>query len=154
MKEHHYTIKVTWMGNQGQGTSGYTTYSRDHIYRSPGKPDLFGSSDPSYRGDASRYSPEDLLVCALSSCHMLWYLHFCSVNKIVVEKYEDNPTGIMVEEKDGNGKFKEVTLHPRVVISSGDFFKAEALHEEAHRFCFVANSVNFPINCEPEIVNA
>ncbi|MBS1490380.1 MAG: OsmC family protein [Bacteroidetes bacterium] len=152
MKEHRYTLKLTWTGNLGQGTKSYTSYSRHYVYSAAGKPDLTGSSDPSFRGDPSCYNPEDLLVGILSSCHMLWFLHLCSVNHIVVEKYEDNPTGIMMEENEGHGKFKEVVLCPLVTISAGDRVKAELLHQEAHRFCFIANSVNFPVRCEPQIV--
>ncbi|MBS1558534.1 MAG: OsmC family protein [Bacteroidetes bacterium] len=151
MKEHRYTLKLTWTGNLGQGTKSYTSYSRHYVYSAVGKPDLPGSSDPSFRGDPSCYNPEDLLVGIISSCHMLWFLHLCSVNHIIVEKYEDNPTGIMMEGKEGNGKFTEVVLRPHVTISAGDRKQAELLHQEAHRFCFIANSVNFPVKCEPQI---
>ncbi len=151
MKEHHYSLTMTWTGNTGEGTKSYQSYSRNHVYKSNGKPEIPGSSDPSFRGDASRYNPEELLVGTLSSCHMLWYLHLCSENGIVVESYVDNPTGTMIEEKNGSGYFTEVILKPAVTISQGDVSKAEELHEEAHKFCFIANSVKFPVKCESTV---
>jgi organic hydroperoxide reductase OsmC/OhrA len=152
-KDHEFRATIRWTGNLGSGTSGYREYSRDHVITMAGKPDLLGSSAPTFRGDAGRHNPEDLLVAALSACHMLWYLHFCAVNKIVVTSYEDHATGIMQTEPDGNGRFTNVTLHPRVTIA-GEFdeAKAVALHKEAHKFCFVSNSVNFPVEVEPDFI--
>jgi organic hydroperoxide reductase OsmC/OhrA len=72
---HTYTCALTSTGNKGAGTASYKAYSRDHVFSSAGKPDLLGSSDPAFRGEASRYNPEELLVASLASCHMLWYLH-------------------------------------------------------------------------------
>lgn len=150
-KKHHYTLQMDWTGNTGTGTKSYQSYLRSHIYKSNGKPEIPGSSDPSFRGDPSRYNPEELLVATLSSCHMLWYLHLCSVNGITVESYKDKPEGTMVEEENGSGYFNEVILKPRIEISSGDISKAESLHHEAHSLCFIANSVKFPVKCEAEI---
>jgi organic hydroperoxide reductase OsmC/OhrA len=152
MKEHHYSLTMTWTGNKGEGTKSYQSYSRNHTYLSDGKPEIPGSSDPSFRGDASRYNPEELLVGTLSSCHMLWYLHLCSVNGIVVESYEDKPEGIMLEEENGSGYFSEVTLKPVVTISKGGDQLAHKLHHEAHDMCFIANSVKFPVKCEARIL--
>jgi len=152
MKEHRYTTHVTWTGNSGDGTSSYRAYSRDHVIRVDGKPEIPGSSDPSFRGDPSRYNPEDLLVSSLSSCHMLWYLHLCAVNKIVVTAYKDDAEGVMSESSDGSGEFVRVTLKPRVTISSGDRERALELHHDAHKFCFIANSVKFPVEAEPEVL--
>ena len=151
---HGFRAKTRWTGNMGTGTSGYRDYSRDHVVSMPGKPDLFGSSAPAFRGDAARHNPEDLLVAALSACHMLWYLHFCAVNNIVVTAYEDDASGTMQTEADGNGRFTNVTLRPRVTISGTcDEAKAIALHNQAHKFCFVSNSVNFPVDVQPAAVH-
>lgn len=153
MKRHAYETTIEWTGNDGEGTRTYRSYRRDHVITVVGKPPLAGSSDPAFRGDPSRYSPEDLLVASLSSCHMLWYLHLCAVNQIVVTGYRDVAGGVMQERDDGSGAFVEVVLRPRVTIGAGsDVAKAHALHHEAHRFCFIANSVNFPVRCEPETV--
>jgi organic hydroperoxide reductase OsmC/OhrA len=152
-KAHTYTSHLTWTGNLGSGTSGYKAYARDHVFRAPGKPDLPGSSDPAFRGDSHRYNPEELLVAALSSCHMLWYLHLCSDAGVVVIAYSDAAKGIMVEDAAKGGYFTQVTLHPKVTIARGsDGAKARELHHSAHVKCFIANSVNFPVTCEPQIV--
>jgi organic hydroperoxide reductase OsmC/OhrA len=143
---------VEWTGNLGQGTSGYRAYSRNHEISATGKPKVPGSSDPAFRGDPSRYNPEELLVSSLSACHMLWYLHLCADAGIVVVEYSDDATGRMVETPDGGGRFAEVVLHPAVTIGpGGDKRTAERLHEKAHSMCFVANSVNFPVRCEASI---
>lgn len=148
-RTHSYEAEVIWTGNQGSGTSGYKAYSRDHVIRAGSKPEIPGSSDPAFRGDPARYNPEDMLVASLSACHMLWYLHLCATNKIVVEDYRDHAQGVMVETVDGGGHFESVTLRPRVIIAAGgDLALAERLHAEAHAKCFIANSVNFPVRHE------
>jgi organic hydroperoxide reductase OsmC/OhrA len=153
MKQHTYELRVEWTGNDGQGTKTYKTYRRDHLIRAAGKPDVPGSSDPNFRGDAARYNPEELLVASLSACHMLWYLHLCAVNHITVLDYQDAASGVMEEAADGSGQFARVVLRPQVKISAGDDqAKALALHHDAHRLCFIARSVNFPVEAEPEIV--
>ena len=152
MKEHTYAIRMTWTGNDGAGTANYKSYRRDHVYSAPGKPDLPGSSDPHFRGDTARYNPEELLVAALSSCHMLWYLHLCAVNSVNVVSYEDNATGVMQENPDGSGQFLGVDLYPKVTIARGsDAQKAADFHDQVHHLCFIARSVNFPIHAHPTI---
>jgi organic hydroperoxide reductase OsmC/OhrA len=143
-QKHHYSTKIVWTGNLGHGTAGYRAYKRDHEIRSPGKAVIAGSSDPDFRGDATRYNPEELLVSSLSTCHMLWYLHLCSDAGIVVESYEDEAEGIMETSADGGGRFVRVTLRPHVCVT-GSIAQAEALHQRAYELCFIANSVNFPV---------
>ncbi|MGA3023578.1 MAG: OsmC family protein [Bryobacteraceae bacterium] len=152
MKQHRYEIRVAWTGNLGQGTSGYAGYLRNHEVSAPGKPVVLASSDPAFRGDPARYNPEDLLVASLSACHMLWYLHLCAVNGVVVVDYADDAFGLMEETADGGGFFSEVTLRPAVAISAdSDAARALSLHEEAHRLCFIANSVKFPVRHQPRV---
>jgi organic hydroperoxide reductase OsmC/OhrA len=151
-KEHHYAVTVDWTGNKGSGTSGYAAYARAHEIRSGGKPTIPGSSDPSFRGDPARYNPEELLVASLSGCHMLWYLHLCSVAGIVVTTYVDRAEGTMIEEADGGGRFTGVVLKPEVTVKPGaDLAKARELHAAAHKLCFIARSVNFPVGHEPTV---
>jgi organic hydroperoxide reductase OsmC/OhrA len=148
-------VDLKWTGNRGAGTTGYTAYERSHELRAGSKPVLPGSSDPGFRGDASRWNPEELLVASLCACHQLWYLHLCAVNAIVVTAYEDAAEGVMVEEADGGGHFASVTLRPRVTITAGsDPDKAQSLHHEAAEKCFIARSVNFPVGHEPTVVVA
>ena len=87
-RDHTYVVTVTWTGNRGTGTSAYRDYARAHDLSAPGKPTIPGSSDPAFRGDRTRYNPEELLVASISSCHMLWYLHLCSAEGILVQSYE------------------------------------------------------------------
>lgn len=149
--EHHYRVAVEWLGNLGSGTDGYRHYSREHAIRIADKPTLLGSADPTFRGDAGKHNPEDLLLTALASCHMLSYLHMATVAGVVVAAYTDAAEGTMVTAGDG-GRFVEVVLRPVVTISAAsDPAKAETAHEAAHRACFIANSVNFPVRVEPTI---
>jgi organic hydroperoxide reductase OsmC/OhrA len=152
MRTHHYPLSVAWTGNLGAGTTAYDAYSRDHLVRVNGKQALEASSDPAFRGDAARHNPEELLVASLSSCHMLWYLHLCATRGVVVTAYVDEALGTMEELHDGSGHFSEVVLRPLVTLGPGcDTELAAQLHEEAHRSCFIANSVNFPVHCVPTI---
>lgn len=154
-KQHHYRVRVTWTGNFGVGTRGYREYGRDHEISAPGKAPIAGSSDPGFRGDATRWNPEELLVASISACHKLWYLHLCSAGGVVVEGYDDQAEGVMVEEPDGGGRFVAVVLKPRVTLApGGDVERAARLHHDAHEKCFVANSVNFPVTVEPIFMTA
>ncbi|CAH0999743.1 hypothetical protein LEM8419_01043 [Neolewinella maritima] len=145
---HHYTAHLTWTGNHGAGTHTYTAYGRDYELSAPGKTvTIPGSSDPAFRGDPSRYSPEDLLVQSLAACHMLWYLHLCATKGVIVRAYTDAAEGEMTETDSGDGQFASVTLHPTVVVTeAGMVEQAEALHAQANRRCFIARSVNFPVH--------
>jgi organic hydroperoxide reductase OsmC/OhrA len=155
MNKHHYETTVVWTGNTGEGTKTYRSYARNFTLAAPGKPEIAGSSDHAFRGDADRYNPEDMLVAALSSCHMLAYLHLCAINDIVVVAYEDHATGTMQERADGSGVFTQVQLNPKVTISAeSDTDIAKDLHHKAHELCFIANSVNFPVEKAPTIVKA
>lgn len=152
MKEHHYTTTIQWTGNKGTGTSNYRNYDRSHTISVENKTIIEGSSDPAFRGDKTKHNPEDLFLSSLSSCHMLWYLHFCSESGVIVTDYTDNATGIMVETTNGSGHFKEVTLNPIVIVTEETMIeKAIELHKKASEFCFIANSVNFPVKHSPTI---
>lgn len=151
-KEHRYQVNTVWSGAAQGPTRDYKSYSREHRIEIAGKPAIEGSADPGFRGDPTRHNPEEMLVAALSSCHMLWYLHLCAVKGVLVTSYTDTAQGLMIEEPH-NGRFREVVLRPTVTIAgASDPAIAEALHEPAHGECFIANSVNFPVRCEPTIV--
>jgi len=153
-RTHHYALQVAWTGNTGSGTSSYASYGRDHDISVPAKATISGSSDPAFRGDGTRYNPEELLIASASACHMLFYLHLCAVNGVVVSSYEDRPTGEMEEIAGARGAFVRVDLHPTVTISIARNAKlAEALHEEAHKNCFIANSLKVPVIAHPKITN-
>ncbi len=154
MKTHHYNVSVEWTGNEGKGTQSYKSYNRGHTIKAASKNhEIQASSDPSFLGDPSRYNPEELFLSSLSSCHMLWYLHLCSVHKIIVTEYLDKATGIMQEDENGSGRFTEVTLRPHVKVKDAQMIaKANELHAEANKMCFIANSCNFKIGHEAKTV--
>ena len=151
-REHHYQVSLEWTGNTGSGTSGYGAYERAHLISAAGKAAIEASSDPHFRGDGGRWNPEELLLASLSSCHQLWYLHLCAVNKVRVVGYRDRATGLMAEHADGSGEFTRVILRPEVVIApDSDGRVALRLHHDAARMCFVARSMNFPVDHEPTV---
>ena len=148
-KEHYYKATITWTGNRGEGTKTYKAYDRNHTISINNKIEISASSDAPFMGDITKHNPEDLLLASLSSCHLLWFLHLCADNGIVVTNYVDNATGTMVETVKG-GHFTEVVLHPQVTITDRAMIeKANSLHEEAHKCCFIANSCNFPVKHAP-----
>ena len=148
--EHGYEVTVTWTGNTGEGTASYRSYGRSHTISADGVPDVLGSADRTFHGERDRWNPEQLLVAALSQCHMLSYLHACVLEDVVVEEYVDRATGTMVTDRDGSGRFVEVVLHPRVVVTDPSMLQAATrAHHRAHEMCFIANSVSFPVRHEP-----
>lgn len=151
---HRFDAVVTWTGNLGTGTSSYRAYSRNHEIGGEGKSALVaGSSDPAFRGDKTRYSPEDLLIASLAACHMLWVLHLCAEAKITVVEYVDAASGTMTLNADGSGQFEEVVLRPRMtVLEGGREDDLIAVNKKAHGLCFIARSVNFPVRHEPTVV--
>jgi len=148
-KEHTYVVSIEWTGNNGEGTKNYTGYERSHRVIVSGKPVIEASSDPAFRGDTTKYNPEELFVSSISACHMLWYLHLCADNGIVVESYSDEAIGTMLESASG-GRFTEVLLNPVVKITGRDKQEmAIKLHDAANKYCFIANSCNFPVRHKP-----
>ena len=151
-RRHSYLVKVTWTGNTGTGTSGYRDYERSHDLSADGKPTIAGSSDPAFRGERNRWSPEDLLVGSVAACHKLWYLHLCADAGVTVIAYVDQAEGVMEEDPDGGGHFVQIMLRPHVNIArESDPQQALALHGEAHSKCFIARSLNLPVRCEPVV---
>ncbi|HMJ45913.1 MAG TPA: OsmC family protein [Ferruginibacter sp.] len=147
--EHQYKVALEWTGNSGEGTKNYTSYQRSHNISVENKPVIECSSDPAFRGDPVKHNPEEMLVASISSCHMLWFLHLCADNGIIVLKYIDNAIGTMLEDSVG-GRFTEVVLHPVVTISDPSKIElTNSLHRPANKKCFIANSCNFPIRHQP-----
>ena len=151
---HSYHATVTWTGNRGQGTASYRAYGREHEIAIDGKPTIPGSADAAFLGDAGRWNPEDMLISAISTCHMLWFLHLASDAGWVVERYRDRVEGTMEMNPDGSGQFTSATLHPDVTISAGDPALSDDLHHRAHGMCFIARSLNFGIGCRASVTQA
>jgi organic hydroperoxide reductase OsmC/OhrA len=155
-KLHQFKVQMKWTGNLGEGTANYRAYSRNHEITGHEKASpIAGSSDPLFRGDGSKYSPEELLVASLSTCHLLWMLHLCADAGIVLTEYTDAPIGTMLENADGSGQFTEVTLKPHMVITDASRIdEAVQLNDKAHSLCFIARSMNFPVLHKPVVVAA
>lgn len=152
---HTYDVTVTWTGDDGEGTTTYRSYRRDNVVTAEGLPDLAGSADPAFRGDPTRWNPEQLLVAALSQCHLLTYLHLCATNGVVVSGYVDDAHGEMTLNRDHSGQMASVTLRPRVTVAdAGMVERAVALHHDVPDLCFIARSVNFPVRHEPTVLAA
>ncbi|ROQ41270.1 organic hydroperoxide reductase OsmC/OhrA [Frondihabitans sp. PhB188] len=153
MIDHHYALKTVWTGDRGQGTADYRSYGRDHTLSVAGKPDILGSADKPFRGDVDRWNPEEMLLGALSQCHLLSYLWVCTTVDVVVTGYVDDAVGTMVQTTDGGGHFTEVVLRPTVTVADESMVeRARAAHREASEKCFIASSMNFPVRHEPTIV--
>jgi organic hydroperoxide reductase OsmC/OhrA len=151
VSEAHYYSKLVWSGGALGPTESVETYSREFRAEIDGKPPLRGSADPAFHGDPALHNPEDLLMIALPSCHMLSYLAVCAHAGIAVVSYEDSAVGTLAR-RDGRIKFVDALLRPRVVVEEGsDIARAEALHEKAHNICIIVNSVNFPVRYEAEV---
>ena len=149
--QHSYEVAVQWQGNRGTGTSDYKSYGREVLVTAEGKPDIAGSADRAFRGNVERWNPEDMLLAALSECHLLSYLHAAASHGIVVTAYTDSASAIMEQTADGGGHFVSATLRPVVTISAGDPELAQSLHAQASAQCFIAASVNFPVRHEPTV---
>lgn len=154
MPDHTYKTTLHWSAEGGEGTRTYKSFARTHRITAKNKQ---GVEKPAIVATSAfhsldHYNPDELLIGAISSCHMLWYLHLCAENGVVVVDYRDDAEGVLRLDAKGEGKVEGVTLRPHITIASGDAAKAEALHEEAHKKCFVANSVNFPVGCEPRVM--
>lgn len=150
MHEHNYKLTAVWTGNKGEGTKNVRAYDRSHTVSIEGKPELLLTTDNPAVGDKSKLNPEDLLVSAISSCHMLSYLYVCALEGIVITSYLDNASGTMLEEANGGGSFKEIILNPIIHVADESMVeKAIELHHKAHEICYIANSVNFDVKCNP-----
>jgi len=149
-KSHQYQVRVVWTGNTGSNTAGYTAYERSHTITIEGKAPILGSSDAPFRGNTALHNPEDLLLSSIATCHMLWYLHLCADEGVLVVTYSCEAKGTLVIPKDGPGHFSEAILMPKVTVTDRAMIdKANELHKLAHTKCFIANSVNFPVQCIP-----
>ncbi len=146
---HTYGVSVVWEGNRGEGTRTYDAYGRAFRVVVEGKPDLLGTADAAFRGEPHRHNPEELLVSAVASCHMLFYLSLCARQGIAVVRYSDSALGRMTVLPSGGGAFEEIRLRPRVTVCRGsDVAAAAAVHDRAGELCFIANSCRFPIRHE------
>lgn len=152
-KTHYYQANLSWEGEGAEGNKNVKSYSRTHTAVLEGKPHLLLTTDNKHVGRPDLLNPEDLLLTAASSCHLLSYLYVCSMAGVVVTRYTDEAEGFMTEKAEGGGSFDKIILRPRVWVAHPDMAeKAKVLHEEAHHVCYIANSLNFEVLCEPVIL--
>ena len=154
---HQFEALLHWPADPAQPRPPEAVFSRNNILQAPGKAPVPGSSPAVFGGDASRYNPEELMVMSLSECHMLTYLAIAAKKRMTILAYEDRATGSLGMAPSGSGKMsmQEVVLRPKVTVAKGpDLADAMAIHEKAHANCFMANSVNFPVRHDAQIVEA
>jgi organic hydroperoxide reductase OsmC/OhrA len=151
--DHTYRLRLDWEGDPDVGTSSYQVYDRAFRISVDGKPVLPGSADPAFRGNPARHNPEDLLLAALSSCHMLSYLALCARRGVTVLEYSDEAEAVLTLTAAGGGNFASATLHPRVRVAAPEQADlARELHATAHEDCFIAASCRFPVRHEGTVV--
>ena len=142
---HIFKATLNWELNEGENTQNPRNYTRDHKVKIADKEPLQLSAAKSFKGNTHLLNPEDLLLSALSSCHMMSYLYVCSQHQLEVLSYSDNSEGVLEVIGDG-GSFERVDLNPVVTIKNvKDIELAKELHAKANELCFIANSCNFPI---------
>jgi len=140
MSEHR--ISLEWSRNGGPFARG--DYSPDHLIRYAGGQTLRGSPSSSFMGNDAYADPEQLLLSALSACHMLTFLAVCANRNYIVDSYNDDATAILEKNAVGQLVVTRATLAPKVTFSGDKQPSAEEyakLHERAHQGCFIANSV-------------
>ncbi len=149
-----YTAQTIW--TRGEQPFTDHRYSRRHVIRFDGGAEVAGSSSPHVvrapYSDAAAVDPEEAFVASLSACHMLWFLSIAAGRAFCVDRYVDDAQGVMGRNAGGRMAMTTVTLRPRVVFSGAPTPTREdivAMHEEAHRECFIANSVTTDVRCEP-----
>lgn len=147
MSEHRATIG--WQRSSADFT--YMTYNRAHDWRFTATT-VPASATKEYRGDENRVNPEEALVAALSSCHMLTFLAVAAKRKLSLDSYHDEAVGVLEKNAQGQVAITRVTLRPRIVWSPGITVSADdlaKLHHDAHAGCFIANSVKTEVTVEP-----
>ena len=152
--KHTFKATINWNINEGESTKNPRTFSRNHevLIANKATPLQVSAAKP-FRGDDALYNPEDLLLSALTSCHMMSYLYDCAQNNIEVISYTDNSEGDLEVTPTGSGSFKTVRIKPVVTIKNESQKElAKSLHSKANQLCFIANSCNFPITHHAKIV--
>jgi organic hydroperoxide reductase OsmC/OhrA len=148
LSEH--AITVSW--ERGDTPFDYERYPREHDWQIASGARIRASAAPEYRGSAECINPEDALVAALSSCHMLSFLALAARKRWVVERYRDAAVGFLEKNEEGRLAVTRVVLRPRIAfaapVPASD--QVARLHEQAHRGCFIANSVRTRIDIEPQ----
>jgi organic hydroperoxide reductase OsmC/OhrA len=149
MSEH----KITLEWKRGSENFSYESYNRDHLLVFEGGIRVSASAAPAYHGNPAFVNPEDALVAALSSCHMLTFLAVAARKQFVVDRYSDHAVGFLEKNQDRKLAITRVILRPRVTFGGPILPTQEQIaqvHERAHGECFIANSVKTEVTVEAE----
>ena len=148
--KHTYDLNLQWTGNTGNGTINLNAYKPSHSISQDHKATILCSTPPVFGGEQEKYSPEELLISSLSSCHMVIYLYLCAINKVNVIAYSDNPAITMEISNEGKSAITQAILNPHVVVSDTSMLdKANELHHEANTLCPIANACKFAVHHSP-----
>ncbi len=150
MSSHRATIH--WQHSKGSFLD--KSFSRDHHWHFKGNQSLLASSAPGFSGNADAVDPEDAFTASLSSCHMLTFLALASVKGFEVAEYRDEAEGILDKNAQGRLCMVKATLRPavRFVGRQPTLDEFQALHDRAHKGCFIANSVLTEVLVEPRLL--
>lgn len=153
MSTHKFVLDLAWKYQEIENSGPTAKTIKNHTIKIIGKEDLRISAAKTFKGDPSLHNPEDMLLASLTSCHMMSYLYCCSKRNIQVISYHDKSEAILEVSADGSGRIIKVTLNPVVEIGEASQIEmAHSLHQEANKLCFIANSCNFPIEHNAEVI--
>jgi organic hydroperoxide reductase OsmC/OhrA len=148
MSEH--TALIDW--KRETADFAYQTYNRDHNWTFDGGTTVRASAAPAYLGNVACVDPEEAFIASLSSCHMLTFLAIAARKRFVVDAYQDRAVGVLEKDSAGHLAIVRVTLRPAVTFSGENVptpDELEAVHDQAHHACFIANSVKTDVKVEP-----
>ena len=144
-----FETHLRWPANADQAKPPADNYCRDSVVGANAKADIAASAPGGFGGDEARYNPEELMLMSLSQCHMLTFLAIAARAKISVLAYTDHASGNLYRAPNGKMQLEKALLQPQVTVAKGtDLGRLQVMHEKAHANCFMANSVNFPVECQ------
>jgi len=142
-----YRANISW--RRQTNDFAYNTYNRNHTISFAGGSEITASAAPEFKGNASLVNPEELLVAALSSCHMLTFLAIAARQRIIVDSYKDDAVGVMTKNAQGKHFISQVVLHPKIAFANPPALEVvQHMHHQAHAECFIANSVITHVSIE------
>ena len=150
---HQFNAQLNWNLKEKPDNFKGRFYTKNHSISFDQKTDLEISAAKTFKGDPTLHNPEDLLLASLTSCHMMSFLYCCSVENLEVLKYVDNSELILNVNSDGSGKITKAILNPLVKFATEvEIFDLNLLHKKASKLCFIANSCNFTIEVNPNLI--
>lgn len=149
MSQHRFALRLDTDSQDSAADIPEARRVRRHVIVAEGKPPIEGSSAKAFRGEASRWNPEELLIAALAQCHYLSFVHVVTTQGIDIRGYRCEATGVLDVDSEGYGQIVEVVLEPEVTVAPEHVSAVEAAHEKAHELCFIARSVSCEVSVKP-----